>query len=836
MSEVKAVAHPPQFPMQGRLPTHPGQVWDNRECQDSQKEAYRHSLSVAAGRRVHFLCCKTLHISLYFDGTGNNLNNDLFRSSVPHPTNIARLFRATIGAGYAGGTSLAGKAGAGLLDAAGVGRGEYYKYYLPGVGTPFPEVDDLDYSTLGLAGARYGDDRINWALLMIIDALKRATQKTHLTGVKAAVRAMGTLRDLNGPLADVGGPGRRRREFQRQLELIDRPLGLAIRQPSPGQPKLLGLKLYVYGFSRGAATARTFVKWLSELLVQPAPGQTIEPYLAVGDLKLPVSIEYLGLLDTVASVGVAHVAPMADGHMSWADGTQELSSEDTHPELIRRCLHIVAAHEQRLCFPLDSIRRSNGEYPLRSVEVVYPGMHSDQGGGYTPGVQGKAWSEGNEAEDTLLLSQIALNDMYADAFACGAPLKVPILSLPTDLQGQSWRVLDTERIAEFMVAPSVVTRFNAWRELTLGLPPAEQPLSDDQVHKYAPVTGTAPLEEVLRDQMGWITAWRIDRYAFDTLKQCTFFKEATDGDADPANRKASEEKRDAAQKQVEARRRTAEARARTTPHEEAPPLEPGLHDFDPDMDQTQLREAAQEFGEDYRGTRREPTSWTEWVLKSIPMQAVFLINGDDERTEYRSMKQLGQERVRLLFPSPWGQKNFQSETERGTVLEQQNAEQPSGLVRALFDDQVHDSRAWFLHWTLKGTREPWNGYFRERMVYFGSECNKEMSVFSVAGGIVGAAMIVGGVVLIKKQKGWAGKLAMAGALSQFDIIDLHNGLPLPMLPNAAELQAPTTQVGQRVAQQRTAIRALRLHQAQQAIDAHWEAYLAQAQESLDDKA
>jgi hypothetical protein len=99
---------------------------------------------------------------------------------------------------------------------------------------------------------------------------------------------------------------------------------------------------------------------------------------------------------------------------------------------------------------------------------------------------------------------------------------------------------------------------------------------------------------------------------------------------------------------------------------------------------------------------------------------------------------------------------------------------------------VHDSRAWFLHWALNGTREPWNSYFRERMVYFGSECNKELSLFSVAGGIVGAALIVGGVALIKKQKGWAGKLAMAGALSRFDIVDLRNGLPLPMLANAAD--------------------------------------------------
>jgi hypothetical protein len=825
MPEVKSLAKvslPPQFPVQGRLPDQPHLTALNLECQRDLETAYHNSLCLSAGHRVMAPCCKTLRISLFFDGTGNNLNNDLFNSPVAHPTNIARLFRASIGAGYAGGTMLS-KGADSLLDADGVGTGEYYKYYMPGVGTPFPEVGDLDYTTTGLALASYGEERINWGLMMLIDALKRSLQQTKLSTVGAAVKAMGTF-------ADIGGATNRRREFERQLKLLDGPLRLALGQPAPGHPKLLGLKLYVYGFSRGAAAARAFVKWLSELLVQPEAGQTIEPYFAVGDLKLPVSIEYLGLLDTVASVGVAHAVPQFDGHMSWASGTQELSSEDTHPALIKRCLHIVAAHEQRLCFPLDSIRRSNGQYPRNSVEVVHPGVHSDQGGGYTPGVQGKAWSEGNIQGDGLVLSQIALHSMYSDAFCRGAPLKVRPDVLPPHMQGELWRAMEPEVQEEFDVSPELVVRFNAWRELTLGLPNAPQPLPADQVRRYTPAIGNAPVEEVIRDQMGWITAWRIDRYAFDTLKQCTFYKEAPDRDGIKANRETSEAQRDKEQKGVEGRRKEAEAEARTKPNEEPRPPEPGVHDFDPEMDQTQLREAAQEFGDDYRNVRREPSSWTEWVLHSIPMQAVYLINGDDERVEYQHMKKLGQERVRLLFPAPRGKQNFLSETDRGEVDESLNAEEPSGLVRALFDDQVHDSRAWFLHWALKGTREPWNGYFRERMVYFGKECNKELSLLSVAGGVVGAALIVGGVVLIKKQKGWAGKLAMAGALSQFDILDLRNGLPLPMLANAAELQAPTTHVGDLVAQQRTAISTLRLQQAQQAIDTRWESFLAQAQE------
>ncbi|MBK0004871.1 DUF2235 domain-containing protein, partial [Erwinia sp. S38] len=110
--------YPPAFPAQGRLPTHAALVGENCAKQDSRELAYRQELCLAAGRRVEPPCCKTLHISLFFDGTGNNLNHDFYNSDPKHPTNIARLFRAAIGQGYAGG--MAGKASE-LLDAIGSG-------------------------------------------------------------------------------------------------------------------------------------------------------------------------------------------------------------------------------------------------------------------------------------------------------------------------------------------------------------------------------------------------------------------------------------------------------------------------------------------------------------------------------------------------------------------------------------------------------------------------------------------------------------------------------------------------------------------------------------------
>ncbi|EPN31221.1 hypothetical protein A244_37965, partial [Pseudomonas syringae pv. actinidiae ICMP 18807] len=156
----------------------------------------------------------------------------------------------------------------------------------------------------------------------------------------------------------------------------------------------------------------------------------------------------------------------------------------------------------RLCFPLESIRRESGSYPVNSVEVIYPGVHSDLGGGYPPGDQGKAVSNDTRVGDAFLLSQIALNDLYADAFAHGSPLKVPKVSLPIGLSHELWRAMETDVEMSFSVAPTLVTRFNAWRQMTLGLPPVSQPLSIEQIEHYQPLTSTTTLEQAARTQLG----------------------------------------------------------------------------------------------------------------------------------------------------------------------------------------------------------------------------------------------------------------------------------------------------------------------------------------------
>lgn len=803
MSEIKTDLAwlPPPFPAQGRLPTQALQVGQSCHQQNSAERLYRQERCLAAGRRVEPPCCKTLHISLFFDGTGNNLNNDLLLSDPKHPTNIARLFRSTIGTGTAGGVSTGEQST--LLDDAEDGEGKYFKFYMPGVGTPFPEVNDPDYSTMGLVGATKGEDRINWALLRIIDVLKFTATEKWLTTAESrqSIGKMGTSWNRLW----LGGSHNRYEEFSRLLTELAPKLKTLMTQPELGKPKLLGIKLYVYGFSRGAAAARAFVRWLSELLPPPATEDDNPPQcLQIGTLQLPISIEFLGLLDTVASVGVAHVVPIAEGHMSWADGTMELSSDEIYPGLIKKCVHLVSGHEQRLCFPLDSVRRGNGKYPPYATEVVYPGMHSDLGGGYPPGDQGKA----NGKDDALLLSQIPLNDMYAAAFEIGAPLKVPEGILPDDLSAQRWRIMDPDIISEFDIDTPLVNRFNAWRELTLNVTTPEK-IPPEEASRYEPLRASGSLETVVENQIAWITAWRIERYARGSILKTPFYQRATNTEALPAARKAAEEERDRKQREVLNTRQKQIAKQPADKMDELI-LSPGIKDFDPKMDQTQLFDAAKEFGKDYNDGYRIPENLPQVVLDTVLQPMIFVLNTDDAPKEYRRMKADGEARMAILFPS---------------AGEASNAQQPGGLVRALFDDQVHDSRAWFMYAAL-GTREMWSSYFRYRMIYFSNKCNKSLSPLVIAGNLVGFATLTTGVVLSFKQKTLAAKLAgLAGTGAvrslQVEVLDRITREPLPVLPGGEQLRAFTQEPGVVVAQQKALVAEQQQAQAQAAIPASW---------------
>lgn len=769
------------------------------------------------------LCCKSLHISLFFDGTNNNELADS-RSTPRNTSNIARLYYATIDQNRVGEKE---------KPAIKPSFYNYSRYYCPGVGTTFPAIGEHYPLSDGLIGAEGGENRINWALTRLLDAVSFALNGSGL----ALARTQELVREMStGKFSEAlfnTGPCNRENAMRPEMETLEQQLNQ--RKQAKQKPEILAVRLYVYGFSRGAAQARTFCNWLQKLVTNTELSGATN-YRFAG---LPISIQFLGLFDTVAAVGLADSVPFAAGHMSWADGTMRLPDDDTRlPEdqrFLERCVHLTSAHEQRASFPLDSIRRcdrladgsinKNGasRYRANTEEFMYPGMHSDVGGGYPPGDQGKA-----PAEQGLLMSQIPLHHMYAEAFEAGAPLTVPEQFLCEDLlKREPWRSMPGKSAEDFAVSPELIERFNAWQK---------------QV-------SSGPLEEVMERETELLTGWRIDRYHGGVSK--TSFYSRTGKDETAEVREAKERLHKHKHQELEEQRNrlkqgktpltTCEIHLAGKPdsaHDTCPgysawlatnllnPLEPYRFDsdlqtigglteyqainieklYEPTMDQRQLQGAAAEFSRDYRGdwgpTKDEIGGG---VIQSIVATlttalsgTVYLINEEDEAKQYASIHTNGTAQCHKLFSAP-----------------RQITPGQEALV-ALFDDHVHDSRAWFMNSSSAGPRETWTDYFRYRLVHFDHETNKSMTPLLTATRVVGLAIAVGSVGLAVKRRDpryllglilptlavpvIRGKLPMLDTTSllsvpQISAFDPLTGLAYPMMSGIDNLRAYTREPG-----------------------------------------
>lgn len=297
-------------------------------------------------------CRKPVWISCFFDGTGNNYEQDGNGTLNPEKekySNIAKLGRFAHEASNA--------------------KTQTYALYAPGVGTPFPEIGDsgggID-KALGMASAAKGQARITWML-------------------------------------------------ERVKQRIDMHM-----------PHVNQINLAVFGFSRGAAQARAFVRQLAAQCYRQGDDQLIWTKSG-GFIQPKLVVYFLGIFDTVASVGFGgsrletdlkyYLGPVLGGALSLVDdgGHADWAGDLRIPSYVRFCEHYVAAHEVREKFPSDSIRIDQS-IASNCRETFYPGAHSDVGGGYDDMNQ-----EGRSNE----LSRIPLCNMYLSAYAAGVPFKPP---------------------------------------------------------------------------------------------------------------------------------------------------------------------------------------------------------------------------------------------------------------------------------------------------------------------------------------------------------------------------------------------------------------------------
>ncbi|WP_239324483.1 T6SS phospholipase effector Tle1-like catalytic domain-containing protein [Snodgrassella gandavensis] len=252
------VTHKPKiFPTEpgGRLPASIEEIQKNRgDC-------------FYMARNAPKPCQKILKISFFFDGTNNHEKADkvvtgaqppseeelkaftqaapqaklIDAYTYPRTSNVARLYHACMGA--------ESKPGENNLDPDMIENG-WFKHYIQGVGTRFEEIGDLNPGFAGEAFARYGQARINWALTRLCDTLGQC--KLYNDKPLALTEAQKMIKSMDSRIG-------RKSQLDQFIEAL---------VPAPGNTPLpQAIKLYVIGFSRGAAEGRTFINWLLDYLL-----------------------------------------------------------------------------------------------------------------------------------------------------------------------------------------------------------------------------------------------------------------------------------------------------------------------------------------------------------------------------------------------------------------------------------------------------------------------------------------------------------------------------------------------------------------------------------------
>jgi len=379
-------------------------------------------------------CNIPVHVGLFFDGTNNNLERDrkgtrigvidlatkkpasiLSRKLEPKEfshSNVARLF---------------------LAFPENKQKDGYFRSYIAGVGTPFPEIGEETETDDGKAFAKGGQKRIVWGLFQVLNALHSIAYDDEplydIIPTGKLVQAYDREVGQTGPDDENKWHNRNphRDWFEPHLK------NLKAKLASKPKPTIPSLTVSVFGFSRGAAEATAFCHFFSELLDN---GKLI---------GIPATIDFLGVFDVVATVGMSDSAgrtlPVSrawfDGHWGWA---KKLLLP--LPGCVKGGRHFIAAHEQRMNFPVTQLQCGGDDFH----EVYFPGMHSDVGGGYAPGEYGKG-----RGAQSAMLSQIPLAHMFKAARLAGVPLN--------PFSGLEDAVKD-----DFLVGAELASAWNAYTE------------------------------------------------------------------------------------------------------------------------------------------------------------------------------------------------------------------------------------------------------------------------------------------------------------------------------------------------------------------------------------
>lgn len=302
---------------------------------------------------------RNLHLSVFFDGTGNNMLRDQ-RS----PTNVVELFKLH------------------RVDYDAETQTQYAALYVRGVGTLDTEVLNEETAKAFKAAEQEHARRLaaikesgsnGWWAERGRD-MRSAAETARYRSEQARIKARNYDARRIDTMGSAGGKG--------AADRIRTAYDWVRSQVKSLDPKG-AITLNAFGFSRGAATARSFWNayrvWLSpELMAWP-------------DRRF----RFLGLFDSVASFGVGggrRATPGHNCHLSDALGTT--------------FYHAVAEDEFRANFRFNPAEITS--------DVPYTGAHSDVGGGYKP----------NDQFRRNHLARIPLVRMFDAASTAGVGLNV----------------------------------------------------------------------------------------------------------------------------------------------------------------------------------------------------------------------------------------------------------------------------------------------------------------------------------------------------------------------------------------------------------------------------
>lgn len=382
-------------------------------------------------------CSRIWHVGLFFDGIHRNIEQDAPEHRL---SNISRLYRAF--------PSIQQNTPHETYDA----------FYISGLGTPFRETMTEKLHTIMDSGLGSIKDNLkeqpgemakeaawdsikgnNWyeifknqgkKLLNPTEWKKLASDTAKKAVKKVSIEATPWLRD-NPAIADMLVTGADTRIASTKISFEEGYKEAVKKSPVP--IKLISVSLF--GFDLGATLARKFL----DNLLKDICKKEGDKYTYQG---IPIDIVFTGFFDcsrrTSASNnnGVDYFISAFGGPIKGISvllGDKSIDQDTPLPKVVKKSLHLVAAHETRVWRCLYR----TGNNPAH-MEELYPGCAEDIGGGLKP----------DEQKPSAELCRVALHRMYREATMAGVPFP----------DFQSLDKTDTDVAAYFIVQDNVKNR------------------------------------------------------------------------------------------------------------------------------------------------------------------------------------------------------------------------------------------------------------------------------------------------------------------------------------------------------------------------------------------